>query len=163
MLEELSCTQRPLPRTLWRVFGRDILSLARLLSYVNGKFQTGFRHFRRAYRLRHYPFLRCRSAVAAAYTISATFAMQDADAPLLPVPNPSLPFTTHPLCLTVMWKHSCLSCKNFSGSRSTKLAPSFLDHLKAVGHRRVMLNAAAPCILPPSAEVDSVAKAHLFQ
>ena len=92
MSEELSCTQRPFPRTLWRVFGRGTPSRARPLSYGNGKFQTGFRHSPPICISLRCLFRRCRSAVAAAYTVSATFAMQDADAPLRFVlcPYPSL-------------------------------------------------------------------------
>lgn len=92
MSEELSCTQRPFPRTLWRVFGRDILSLARPLSYENGKFQTGFQHSPPICISLHCPSRRCRSAVAAAYTVSTTLTTQDADAPLRFVlcPYPSL-------------------------------------------------------------------------
>ncbi len=97
MSEELSCTQRPFPRTLWRVFGRGIPSLARPLSYGNGIFQTVFRHSPPICISLRCLFRRCRSAVAAAYTVSATFAMQDADAPLLSVPNQSLPFATPPI------------------------------------------------------------------
>lgn len=97
MLEELSCTQRPLPRTLWRVFGRDILSLARLLSYANDIFQTGFRHSPPICISLRCLFRRCRSKVAAACTVSTTLTTQDAAVPLRSVPNPSSPFRTPPI------------------------------------------------------------------
>ena len=40
---------------------------------------------------------------------------------------------------------------------------SFLDYLKPISNRRVMLNAAAPRILPSVAEESGMAKAHVFQ